>query len=137
LKLYSDKFQEDGQKPLYLTRISAFGFDKINVNMRKRLDSLGGEQDSQISRNKTNRFSFLSELFTSEKLGVSLKRILIVDDEPAITSTFKIALKNYGFEEVDVYNDPFLALQNFKSGVYALIILDVAMPKIDGFKLYQ
>jgi CheY-like chemotaxis protein len=68
---------------------------------------------------------------------MSLKRILIVDDEPDITSTFKIALKDNGFEEVDVYNDPFLALQNFKSGVYGLIILDVAMPKIDGIKLYQ
>ena len=46
-------------------------------------------------------------------------------------------MKDNGFEEVDVYNDPFLALQNFKSGIYGLIILDVAMPKIDGFKLYQ
>ncbi|MDP9289721.1 MAG: response regulator [Thermoproteota archaeon] len=49
----------------------------------------------------------------------------------------RTALRDNGFEEVDAYNDPILALQNFKSRVYALLITDVAMPKIDGFKLYQ
>jgi DNA-binding response OmpR family regulator len=49
----------------------------------------------------------------------------------------RTGLRDHGFEEVDAYNDPILALQNFKSRVYALLITDVAMPKIDGFKLYQ
>jgi len=68
---------------------------------------------------------------------MSLKRILIVDDEPDVTSTLKIALKDNGFEDVDVYNDASSALLKFKSNAYGLILLDVAMPKIDGFKLYQ
>jgi CheY-like chemotaxis protein len=66
------------------------------------------------------------------------KRILIVDDEPDITFTFKKILEENGFnEQVDTYSEPLLALQNFRPGVYALLIIDVAMPTIDGFRLYK
>ncbi len=66
------------------------------------------------------------------------KRILIVDDEPDITFTFKTILEENGFnEQVDTYSEPLLALQNFRPGVYGLLIIDVAMPTIDGFRLYQ
>jgi len=64
-------------------------------------------------------------------------RILIVDDDPDMTLTFSTVLKNNGFKEVDVYNDPLLALQNLKSGIYRLLITDLAMPKMDGFELSQ
>src|SRR5437899_1420758 len=40
-------------------------------------------------------------------------------------------------EQVDTYSEPLLALQNFRPGVYGLLIIDVAMPTIDGFRLYQ
>lgn len=35
------------------------------------------------------------------------------------------------------YNEPYLALRNFKSRVYSLLITDVAMPGMDGFELYE
>jgi CheY-like chemotaxis protein len=66
-----------------------------------------------------------------------LKRILIVDDDPDITSSLKTALRDNGLDEVDAYNDSILALRKFNSRVYSLLIADVAMPKVDGFKLYQ
>jgi CheY-like chemotaxis protein len=65
------------------------------------------------------------------------KKILIVDDEPDITFTLRTVLEENGFKEVDAYNEPLLALQNFKSDVYSLLITDVAMPRVDGFKLYE
>jgi CheY-like chemotaxis protein len=65
------------------------------------------------------------------------KRILIVDDEPDITFTLRIILEENGFKEVDVFNEPLLALQNFKSRIYSLLITDVAMPRMDGFELYK
>ena len=66
------------------------------------------------------------------------KRILIVDDEPDITFTFKKILEENGFnEQVDTYSEPLLALENFRPGVYGLLIIDVAMPTIDGFRLYK
>ena len=33
--------------------------------------------------------------------------------------------------------DPLLALQNFKSSLYFLLVIDIKMPKIDGFELFD
>jgi two-component system, OmpR family, response regulator ChvI len=70
------------------------------------------------------------------KSAKTKNRILIVDDEPDITESFGLALEDSGYE-VDKYNDPAVALASFKSNVYGLLILDVKMPKIDGFELYN
>ena len=72
------------------------------------------------------------------KLCSLRRRILIVDDELDITFTFKMILEENGFnKQVDTFNEPLLALQNFKPGVYGLLIIDIAMPDMDGFRLYQ
>jgi two-component system, OmpR family, response regulator ChvI len=65
-----------------------------------------------------------------------VKRILIVDDEQDIISVFKMVLEMNDFE-VDSYNDPLLALSNFKQNAYDLVILDIRMPDMDGFELYK
>ena len=57
-----------------------------------------------------------------EKEKRNNKKILLVDDEPDITFTLKTLLEENGFKEVDVYNEPLLALQNFKSRVYSLLL---------------
>ena len=64
------------------------------------------------------------------------RKILIVDDEPDITSTFDMILEMNGFE-VDSYSDPLLALSNFKPDMYGLALLDIRMPKMNGFELYK
>ena len=64
------------------------------------------------------------------------RKILIVDDEPDITSTFDMILEMNGFE-VDAYTDPSLALSNFKPNSYGLALLDIRMPKMNGFELYK
>jgi len=61
-------------------------------------------------------------------------RIILVDDEPDITFSFNIGLEDYGFA-VDAYNDPLLALSSFKVGLYTMAILDIKMPKMNGFEL--
>jgi two-component system, OmpR family, response regulator ChvI len=63
-------------------------------------------------------------------------RILVVDDEPDITLSLKLGLEVNGFE-VDTYNDPIQALSNFKTGLYDLFLIDIKMPKMDGFELYK
>ena len=68
---------------------------------------------------------------TSSKIA----KILLVDDEPDITFTLKYILEDYGFI-VNCFNDPLLALKSYISNFYDLIILDIKMPKIDGFELY-
>jgi DNA-binding response OmpR family regulator len=63
-------------------------------------------------------------------------RILLVDDEPDVIFTFKKGLESHGFV-VDAFNDPVLALSNFKPGTYDLLLLDVKMPQMNGFELYE
>ena len=63
-------------------------------------------------------------------------RILIVDDENDINLLFKMVLEDNGFK-VDTFNDPLVALQNFTAGSYDLLLLDMLMPKMNGFELYQ
>ena len=60
--------------------------------------------------------------------------ILVVDDEPDITTVLKTGLQNDGYQ-VDTFNDPTRAISQFKPNYYSLIILDVRMPNINGFKL--
>jgi CheY-like chemotaxis protein len=64
------------------------------------------------------------------------KRILVVDDEVDITTIFKLALERVDFQ-VDVYNDPLLALTDYKAGMYDLLLFDIRMPKMNGFELYR
>ena len=63
-------------------------------------------------------------------------RILIVDDEDDINLLFKMVLEDNGFK-VDTFNDPLTALQNFTAGSYDLLILDMLMPNMNGFELYE
>jgi CheY-like chemotaxis protein len=64
------------------------------------------------------------------------KKVLFVDNEPDITTMLKMALEYAGFS-VDVFNDPVLALKNFRPKLYDLVVLDVMMPKMDGLELYN
>jgi DNA-binding response OmpR family regulator len=65
------------------------------------------------------------------------KRILIVDDEPDITIAFEKGFRDKGYGQIDSFNDPMLALRNFKAGSYDLLIIDIMMPQMDGFELYE
>ena len=65
-----------------------------------------------------------------------MKRILVVDDEPDVCLVLKNVLEEYGFH-ADSYNNPILALENFKTGLYEILLLDIKMPEMDGIHLYQ
>jgi CheY-like chemotaxis protein len=65
----------------------------------------------------------------------TIKKIFLVDNEIDITYALENALENYGFK-VDSFNDPILAMDNYKINFYDLVILDIKMPKMDGFELY-
>jgi CheY-like chemotaxis protein len=69
-------------------------------------------------------------------MTIDRPRVLIVDDESDINLTFKTGLEANGFT-VDTFSDPVLALSNFKPSVYDHLLLDVRMPQINGFELYE
>jgi DNA-binding response OmpR family regulator len=65
------------------------------------------------------------------------QRILLVDDDRDILTTYKKGLEESGLFEVSTFNDPEEALSNFKSGLYDCLIIDLRLPKMDGFELYD
>jgi DNA-binding NtrC family response regulator len=64
------------------------------------------------------------------------KKILFVDDEPDITWLSKTVLERNGFE-VQAFESPMSALENFKPGSYDLLLIDIKMREMDGFELYD
>ena len=74
-----------------------------------------------------------------------IKRILLVDDDPDITLTFKAGLDShyYGYPdkkkrfEVYAYNDPLLVVKEFKPHFYDLLLADIYMPNMNGFELHE
>ena len=75
-----------------------------------------------------------------KRLSPFTKRILVVDDDPDITFTFKKAFDeanrisgNKISFHVNTYNDPLVALSEFKPDFYDLLLVDINMPKMNGF----
>ena len=64
------------------------------------------------------------------------KTILIVDDEAYIVTSLEYVMQSAGFEVAVAY-DGEEALEKIAENVPALVILDLMMPKLDGFEVCQ
>jgi two-component system, OmpR family, response regulator ChvI len=64
------------------------------------------------------------------------RKILLVDDDTDVVSTFQMILEMNGFE-VEAYTSPTSALSNFKPNEFGLLILDIRMPVMNGFELFK
>lgn len=87
-----------------------------------------------------NDTSLLKPTSYDEKQSLYAKRIIIVDDDPDITFTFKRGLEESNRAsrskisfQVKTYNDPLVALLEFQPNFYDLLLVDVNMPKMNGF----
>ena len=65
-----------------------------------------------------------------------MNRILIVEDEIAISDLIKIELETKGYK-CEVANDGEIASNYIESKNYDLILLDIMIPKIDGYELLE
>ncbi len=64
------------------------------------------------------------------------QRVLVVDDEKLIVKGIRFSLEQDGME-VDCAYDGEEALQMIKDKEYDIILLDVMLPKLDGFEVCQ
>lgn len=64
------------------------------------------------------------------------KKILIVDDEPAIVKGLSFSLKQDGYE-IDAAYDGEEAIEKFNTNPCDLVILDVMLPKLNGLGVLQ
>src|SRR5918994_6173478 len=76
-----------------------------------------------------------------KKLSPFTKRILVVDDDPDITFTFKKAFEeanriggNKISFHVNTKNDSLTALSEFKPDYYDLMLIEINMPEMNGFE---
>ncbi|MCR5212233.1 MAG: response regulator transcription factor [Lachnospiraceae bacterium] len=65
-----------------------------------------------------------------------MKKILITEDEPEIREVLYNYLTNEGFE-VDMASDGVQALAMFAENAYDLVLLDIMIPKIDGYNVCE
>ena len=61
-------------------------------------------------------------------------KVLIVEDEVLLSNTLKVLLESKGFEVECVYNGEDGA-EYAELGIYDLLVLDVMMPKMDGYQV--
>lgn len=64
------------------------------------------------------------------------EHILIMEDEEAIQSILRELLQDAGYH-VDVASDGVEGLHKFEQGNYQLILLDIMMPKLDGYAVCE
>jgi PleD family two-component response regulator len=95
--------------------------------------------------NKLNYFRNLDSLNQSirqnqleqiDNTSIKNKRVMLVEDEDDIVMLFEMILGSDAELKIDSFTEPFAALNNFISGLYDLIMIDVTMPKMNGFELY-
>jgi two-component system, OmpR family, response regulator ChvI len=75
----------------------------------------------------------------AQKLVTDTKRIMLIDDNRDVGLSFKIVLEHY-YEsrlKVDTFTDPRSALDNFRTGIYDLVIIDTVMPDMNGIEVYR
>ena len=65
-----------------------------------------------------------------------MTRLLIVDDEADCAFVTALTLEHDGYE-IDTVSNPAKALEVFTQQNYDLVLLDVRMPRLDGFTLYE
>lgn len=65
-----------------------------------------------------------------------MNRVLIVEDEIAISDLIKIELDLQGYK-CDVANDGEIAANYIEKNNYDLILLDIMLPKINGYELLE
>ncbi len=99
--------------------------------------------NDKIAKNNKFEYTSLSNSIGSQKEAVNMttieekrlsKVVLIVDDDPDMTSIFSLGLQDEGFE-VYTYNDPLEVLSQFRPNFYDLLLVDISMPKMNGIDL--
>jgi DNA-binding NtrC family response regulator len=69
-------------------------------------------------------------------MGISKKKILLVEDMEYVLESIKLLLSKEGYDVTTATNGS-TAIELFKKGQYDLVIADIKMPQMDGMELLQ
>jgi PleD family two-component response regulator len=125
--LLSDDIEEKEQNLIWHHHyLACKNYDRTimnKLNYFRNLDSL----------NQSIRQNQLEQI---DNTSIKNKRVMLVEDEDDIVMLFEMILGSDAELKIDSFTEPFAALNNFISGLYDLIMIDVTMPKMNGFELY-
>lgn len=65
-----------------------------------------------------------------------MKRVLLVEDDPFLTEIYSKKLKDEGFD-VYIASEGIEALRKLDQIIPDLVLLDIVLPKIDGWKILE
>jgi CheY-like chemotaxis protein len=108
-------------------------------------DMMQQQQQQQQTQHMQQEYN-KNHVQTHRTVKTVAKRILLVSSEDDVNLALKLALEEGGREQddegkssfkVDSFNNPILALKNFKNGSYDLLIIDIVMPQMNGFELSE
>ena len=136
--------------PILSNEVSSFFHSYDDISDRHHHQPYLSESSSLAESNYLqNKGSHLDTIIKTETKEppkpLFTKRILVVDDDPDITLTFKAGLDGYYYGdgdkkkrfEVYTYNDPLLVLTQFKPHYYDLLLTDIYMPNMNGYELCE
>jgi len=90
---------------------------------------------NQVTESQSLYRTNFSENFYVTDTHIKNARILIVDDEPKNVELLNQALKHEGYKNIESITDPREVLSIYKEFTPDLILLDLRMPHLDGFKV--
>ena len=89
-----------------------------------------------MPRSAQQRQAILGQLPRITRADGSPIRVLLVDDEPALTNLLKMALHYEGWE-IDVARDGQQAMVKFAEFGPDLVVLDIGLPDVDGLQILK
>ncbi len=87
-----------------------------------------------FSEVKFSENEYITETVIEERIKIIKKEILIVDDDPLVVKLLQAPLQKAGYN-VRVADQGLKALDMVKKDPPDLILLDILMPMLDGFKV--
>jgi len=69
-------------------------------------------------------------------MDIKNKKVLIVEDDPFIADVYVLKLESEGYD-VETAEDGLIGLKKIKQKKYDIILLDILMPNMDGFKVLE
>jgi two-component system alkaline phosphatase synthesis response regulator PhoP len=100
----------------------------------KQKDNLLDGTRATVHTDTTQRMSIQSKAASDEKIKKETKRILIVDDEDSIVKLVKMYLEHHRYEVI-IASDGQEGLEKAKTEKPDLIVLDLMLPKMNGYKV--
>jgi CheY-like chemotaxis protein len=141
---YSYPFLDNGISSYYHSYSN--NDNRLHDQQQHLTDYSGSLADSNHLQNQGSNSQTIIETETKIPLKPPfIKRILVVDDDPDVTLTFKAGLDGHYYGngdkkkrfEVYTYNCPLFVLTQFKPNYYDLLLTDIYMPNLNGFQLCE